>query len=232
MILAITGHRPHKLGGYIIPNPVANAVMLKLADSLKVLQPSLVLSGMALGVDQWTAQLCNEMQIPFDAVIAFEGYESKWPQKSQEWYHYLMKKARRIYMLSPGPYRPSLLHARNHWLVDNSNALLAVWDGLPGSGTAACVEYAQLQNPPKPAYKLDLPEHIWAMAREDAAHQEEKKQWRLEMQQREEEDRRRRNADFMLKIHALDEPKKKVPAPSTSTTVEYRRFVDVGEDDS
>lgn len=231
MILAITGHRPNKLGGYTQPNPVSNAVMLKLADSLKILKPELVLSGMALGVDQWAAQLCSEMGIPFDAVIAFEGYDAKWPMQSQLWYHELLKRARRVINLSPGPYRPSLLHYRNHWLVDNSHALLAVWDGLPGSGTAACVEYAQSLNPPRPSYRLDLPPHIWEMARADAKFHEERREQNEKLREQEEEIRRLRNAAFLKSIEEPPPPKPK-PKPEVPSTFSYRRFIDVGDEES
>jgi uncharacterized phage-like protein YoqJ len=34
------------------------------------------------------------------------------------------------------------MHARNAWMVDQCEALLAVWDGTPG-GTSGCVNYAK-----------------------------------------------------------------------------------------
>ena len=226
MILAITGHRPHKLGGYVLPNPVANEVMLKLADSLEAIKPNLVLSGMALGVDQRVAQICIEMRIPFDAVIAFDGYEGKWPERSQRTYYSLLAKARHKWMLSPGPYRPSLLHQRNHWMVDNSEGLLAVWDGLPGSGTAACVDYAFSKG--KPVCKVNLPDHIWTMAREDSAYQDERKQEKEAAALRAEEARLQRNAAFM---RSLDQPVKQ-PKPAVQDTISFRRFIDVGDEES
>ena len=54
MILAVTGHRPPRLGGYIIPNPVATAVIQGLSKSLDSLLPTTVITGMALGTEQWT----------------------------------------------------------------------------------------------------------------------------------------------------------------------------------
>ena len=226
MILAITGHRPNKLGGYIIPNPVANEVMLKLADSLKAIRPSLVLSGMALGVDQWAAQICVDMRIPFDAVIAFEGYEAKWPEQSRRNYYRLLNKANKKWMLSPGPYRPSLLHHRNHWMVDKSEGLLAVWDGLPGSGTAACVEYAFSVG--RPVCKVNLPDHLWVMAREDADYQYERKQEKEQASIQAENDRLRRNAEFVKKLEARERTKE---APPKTEAISFRRFVDVGEEE-
>ena len=218
MILAITGHRPHKLGGYVIPNPVANAVMIKLHESLKILQPEYVLSGMALGVDQWTAQICVDMHIPFKAIIAFDGYEAKWPAQSQKWYRHLLGKALEIHMLHPGPYTPSLLHQRNYWLVDHSDALLAVWDGQPGSGTAACVQYAQLKNPPKPAYRLDLPDDLWAIARV------EEDTWKA---------RKAERSAWVGRPDQFNQPMRQPkPEPEPTGDLRFRRFVDVGEEES
>jgi uncharacterized phage-like protein YoqJ len=39
------------------------------------------------------------------------------------------------------------MQARNEWMVDNSNAMIAVWDGSPG-GTANTVKYAQAKERP------------------------------------------------------------------------------------
>jgi uncharacterized phage-like protein YoqJ len=215
MILAITGHRPHKLGGYIIPNPIANEVITKLRESLVILKPEVVLSGMALGVDQWVAQICIDLGVPFDAIIAFEGYETKWPRQSQDWFKHLMAKARKKVLLSTGAYSPSLLHERNYWLVNNSDALLAVWDGRPGSGTASCVQYAQLKQPPKPIYRLSLSEEMWAIASGEERIIKGRKEERLWRSQNE-----------------IQPMRQQRPAPQPTDSLEFRRFVDVGDDDS
>lgn len=228
MILTVTGHRPEKLGGYVLPNPVSNAVMLKLHDSLKALNPEAVLLGMALGVDQWAARICYDLKIPFDAVIAFEGYEAKWPERSQSEYRSLMRLARKKYVLSPGPYRPSLLHFRNHWMVDACNAVLAVWNGEQDSGTYACIEYAHSVQ--KPVYKVDIPERIWRMARDDREFQIERRRQKEEKAQQEELDRIRRNAEFARALEPPAQLPKPKPKPVEAGLV-YRRFIDVGEDE-
>lgn len=50
MIIAGTGHRPSKLGGFILPNPTYIKVCKKIEDHLLELKPEKVLSGMALRV--------------------------------------------------------------------------------------------------------------------------------------------------------------------------------------
>jgi uncharacterized phage-like protein YoqJ len=162
MILAVCGHRPVKLGGYRVPNPIYTAVREGLRQKFLELSPSIVLSGMALGVDQWAAEICIEEGIPFDAIIPFDGFESRWPYPSKQQYHYLLGHARdRHIVTQTREYRSGLLQIRNRWLVNHSERLVAVWNGSSG-GTSNCVSYAQTRG--KPITRLDLPSDVWAAA--------------------------------------------------------------------
>lgn len=49
MIVAFTGHRPNKLGGYFEPNPVAIRVKKFLREELEKLNPDRAITGMAQG---------------------------------------------------------------------------------------------------------------------------------------------------------------------------------------
>lgn len=147
MIVAVTGHRPDKLGGYRIPNTTYNSVMQGLDLALLEFRPSLVLTGMALGVDQWMAELCIWNGIPFVAVIPFNGFESRWPTHAQAKFRDLLSKAENVTVVCAGEYAPWKMHRRNEWLVNNSERLIAVFDGS-GGGTANCVSYAQSANKP------------------------------------------------------------------------------------
>lgn len=96
---------------------------------------------MALGVDQDFAYVCYEMAIPFVAAIPFVGQENNWPQHSQDWYEWLLIRAESVVVVSPGEYAAWKMQARNQWMVDNCDVVLAVWDGSEG-GTANCYRYA------------------------------------------------------------------------------------------
>lgn len=154
MIISVTGHRPDKLGGYRTPNPVYNAVMESLDKALIELSPSKVITGMALGIDQWVAELCIMNDIPFVAAIPFAGQDSKWPPQSQARYRWLCGKAVEQHIVSLGEYGPHKLQIRNQWMVDHSDLLLAFWNGTSG-GTANCVGYAQQKG--KPIHFVTLP---------------------------------------------------------------------------
>ena len=142
MVVAFTGHRPNKLGGYRTPNPIYNWVTWCIQEQLEELKPTLVISGMALGVDQWAAQIAHDMGIPFLAAIPFQGQEKAWPAHSQAAFKNLLLKSCEIVVVSPGEYTPYKMRVRNAYMVDRCDSLIAVWDGTPG-GTGNCVEYAE-----------------------------------------------------------------------------------------
>jgi len=142
MIVAFTGHRPDKLGGYDLPNPTYIKVCQEIEKNLKALKPDKVITGMALGVDQWAANIAHKLDIPFIAAVPFKGQESRWPQKSQRIYAKLISLASEVVIVSPGGYSAEKMQIRNKWMVDNCTKLIAVWDGTTG-GTGNCVEYAR-----------------------------------------------------------------------------------------
>lgn len=151
MIVAFTGHRPDKLGGYASETKHPAGKRAKIERALATLlgaklQPTGAISGMALGVDQWAAWVCSDLGIPWIAAVPFDGQESRWPTEAQRIYHTLLARAYGTKVVTPG--RPLDRHdaalrmqARNQWMVDHCQLLIAVFDGSPG-GTKNCVDYA------------------------------------------------------------------------------------------
>jgi uncharacterized phage-like protein YoqJ len=142
MIVAFTGHRPNKLGGFLLPNPTYIHVCQQLEKTLKELQPTEAISGMALGIDSWAANICIKLGIPFTACVPFIGQQKAWPQASQKTYHALLNKAAKQVIVSEGGYTAAKMQIRNQYMCDRCDVLIAVWDGSPG-GTGNCVKYAQ-----------------------------------------------------------------------------------------
>jgi uncharacterized phage-like protein YoqJ len=155
MIVAFCGHRPNKIGGYNIPNPTYDKIYQRIIDALRELKATKAISGMALGVDQWAAKACIELDIPFIAAIPFKGQEGVWPLKSKTEYKSILDKACEIVIVSPGGYSPEKMHIRNHWMVDHCDKLIAVWNGTPG-GTQECVTYANSIN--REVFRIDVDE--------------------------------------------------------------------------
>ena len=147
MILAVTGHRPDKLGGYDFYNPVRVWIREQLRHKLIAHKPSYIISGMALGVDQDWAHVGLEQGIPFLAAIPFVGQESAWPAESKRYYKELLACANWLQVVSDGGYAAWKMQRRNEWMVDHCDLLIAVWDGSSG-GTGNCVRYAKKVNRP------------------------------------------------------------------------------------
>lgn len=184
MILAVSGHRPPSLGGYIIPNLVYSAVVKAIDIELMRQLPDSVLTGMALGVDQWTAEICLANDIPYTAVIPFDNFEQKWPAQAQARYRELLRAAESVVSLAPTPSDTAsyatierLMHERNEYLVRHSDRLLAVYSGSnPHSGTAHTVNFAMRQD--REVFFVQLPPDIWALAATIYEREQARRSWR------------------------------------------------------
>jgi len=132
MKLGFTGHR-------IIVN--YDKLYLSIVEKLKELNPECTISGMAIGADQLFSVICIRLSIPFIAAVPFEGQECKWPTHIQKQYNKILSKAKEIVIVSEAGYDKDKFQLRNEWIVDNSDEMLAYWNGK-GSGTGNCVKYA------------------------------------------------------------------------------------------
>lgn len=142
LVVGITGHRPDKLGGWRWC-PTHAKVINDLRRAIIHLRPGYIITGMALGVDQWAAEIAIELGVPFIAAVPFDGQEGTWPPAAQNKYRQILSNAYRIYTVSPGPYEAWKMAERNKWVVANCHKLLAVWDGSRDGGTSHCVDYAE-----------------------------------------------------------------------------------------
>lgn len=140
MILAGTGHRPDKLGGY--DTETTNRLTAVARAYLQSNRPDKVITGMALGWDQALGWAAHHEGIPFIAAVPFEGQESRWRSLDQEWWKALLQNAEEVVYTSEPGYAVWKMQHRNKWMVDHADHVLALWDGSDG-GTANCVRYAQ-----------------------------------------------------------------------------------------
>ena len=151
MICAFTGHRPKSFPwGYNESDQ--DCILLKkvLAEQIAALADDGVtgfISGMALGVDLWAAQIVLDLRIDNPAVklccaLPCEGQEKKWFAKTQELYQNILQQADKTVYVSR-PYTSSCMLDRNRWMVDHASILLAVYNGAYKSGTAMTVRYAK-----------------------------------------------------------------------------------------
>lgn len=145
-----TGHRPNKLYGYNKSEFKNIAIRNAIKDAIKLLYIKHnirnFISGMALGVDQWAAEIVLELKeaypdIKLIAAIPCRDHSSKWPQKSRDEYNNILDKCDYRVMVNKMRYFPQCMQIRNEWMVDRSIGQIAVWDGTSG-GTGNCIKYA------------------------------------------------------------------------------------------
>src|SRR5882672_1645435 len=152
MKIAVTGHRPGKLGnewdgiGYY-SDSIRDYLQSVIDDVCKVKEePITLITGMALGVDMIWAELAIDNDIPFIAAIPCVGQEMKWNERQVNRYNKLVNHPLcEMFIVTPTMYNPQVMQIRNEWMEDNCDLLVAVWNGTPG-GTANCVEYAKKKN--------------------------------------------------------------------------------------
>jgi uncharacterized phage-like protein YoqJ len=143
LILAGTGHRPDKLNKeYDLKGPLTKAIAAEVYKLFEVLEPSEVISGMAIGFDMILAVCAIRAGIPLTAAIPFAGQELKWPEPSQVLYRRILEeKSVSPIIVCEGPYAAWKMQRRNEFMVDRADEIIACWDGTDG-GTGNCVKYA------------------------------------------------------------------------------------------
>jgi uncharacterized phage-like protein YoqJ len=147
MILAGTGHRPVTLNLTYSKSDRQLLFDFALSSLQKQALTSndTIISGMANGWDQALACAAIELEIPFIAALPFKGQESKWPESGKSHYNYLLSKAKETVIVCEGGYANWKYYARDKWMVDHADGILALWSGIK-SGTADTVMYAKQKN--------------------------------------------------------------------------------------
>lgn len=152
--VSFTGHRPDKfLGKYDESHLQTRAIKGELAKQIKALVEigyGEFISGGALGIDTWAAEIIVEFKkakpnLKLTIAKPFPSQDSMWPEESKTRFKGFCDSADKIVDVSDDPYAAWKMQTRNEWMVDNSDLVLAVWDGSSG-GTGNCVKYAKKKN--------------------------------------------------------------------------------------
>lgn len=153
--VSVTGHRPNKLYGYDMRNAgwaalegrFLNWLLTHTDNTASGRTPIDLYTGMALGVDQIAAIAALDYRnlghnINIHACIPCRNHPSAWPASSQRMYYEILTQVDYIHLIHDDEYQPKYMQDRNEFMVDNTDILLACWDGTKG-GTGNCVRYAQ-----------------------------------------------------------------------------------------
>lgn len=108
-------------------------------------------SGMALGVDMWAAELVLECKraepdapIRLCAALPFEGQANRWSVAYRERYFDTLAQADEVVILHEH-YTKGCMFERDRYMVDRSAHMIAVYNGSPKGGTKYTLDYALSQ---------------------------------------------------------------------------------------
>ncbi len=157
-----TGHRPQSLPcGFNETHPACQKIKYQLRRLIKGLidkkNVTHFISGAALGVDTWAAENVLELKseypnITLEAAVPCRSQADRWNKKSQERYNHLISLCDKVTLVQER-YTTDCMMKRNMYMVDNSDYVVAVWNGKP-SGTGKTVFYA-MENK-KTVYCIDV----------------------------------------------------------------------------
>ncbi len=141
--LCFTGHRPNRIVGRDACLWVMSCLRGAVGRAIEAGFTRFI-SGGAVGVDQWAAQVVLEFKSAHKVELfiarPFPEQAIRWSQEDQKRYRIILKLADQVFDVSPG-YVADAYHKRNEAMVNRSDSVVAVWDGSL-SGTAHTVHYA------------------------------------------------------------------------------------------
>ena len=140
---AFTGHRPEKIN---IPENEVITWLDEMISQAVTDGYTTFISGMQRGVDIWAAELVLwrrelDPSIKLIAASAFSGMEKDWNDEWKSKYRDIIQQADEVTYVSQTPGRKAF-RERDHWMVDCSDLLIAMYCGVPG-GTEETVKYAE-----------------------------------------------------------------------------------------
>lgn len=145
-----TGHRPKSLPfGYNEEEALCKKLKELLSESIErqITENGVThfISGMAMGVDIYAAEAVLKLrekypQIKLECAIPCETQANKWSEGWRNRYFDIIRRSDVAKMLQTH-YTPDCMMKRNKYMVDNSDVVIAVWNGLK-SGTGNTVNYA------------------------------------------------------------------------------------------
>lgn len=166
--ICFTGHRPDKLFGYDLNNAKYNKLRQAIIDVILNIMHNekdsefKFITGGALGIDQLSfdilsqgREFSNNNKITLEIAVPFKDQPIKWFNKNDiKRYEGQLEDADiityvdkledyRIKGYAEDKYYPAKMQRRNEYMVNNSDIVIAVWDGTRG-GTYNCVKYAEL----------------------------------------------------------------------------------------
>jgi uncharacterized phage-like protein YoqJ len=148
--VCFTGHRPQKLPfGFNEYDIRCLRLKMRLGIEIKrqITECGAVrfISGMAAGTDIFAAEIVLELKekyphIILECALPCKSQADRWDEENRKRYRSILKKSDRKVLLQR-KYTSDCMQKRNKYMVDNSDTVIAVWNGS-ASGTGNTVRYA------------------------------------------------------------------------------------------
>ena len=107
------------------------------------------ISGMALGVDldfaEIVLKLKDKYNLTLECAVPCPDQTLKWNEKDKLRYDKIIKQADEVNIISDS-YTPECMLKRNRYMVDKSEVVIAVFNGIEKGGTWHTINYAQKEN--------------------------------------------------------------------------------------
>ena len=149
--VCFTGHRPQMLPfGFNEQNPkcikMKQKIKTKICELIENEGVTNFISGMAIGVDMICAEIVLELKkeythITLECAIPCENQSDRWSEAYKQRYRSIISQCDKKTVLQK-EYTSSCMHQRNEYMINNSDIVIAVWNGTK-SGTGYTVEYAR-----------------------------------------------------------------------------------------
>lgn len=146
MIHAVTGHR------YVDLKKFTDA----MTSQLEEYRPDVLIVGMAEGADLLAGKIALDLKVPVICAMPWTTHYASIKGNWRNIYSRLLDNCVEAYPVVeaeeyPGPF---CYHERNRWMVDESDRMIAWWDGREGGGTYETVKYAnKVQKPVRNIYE-------------------------------------------------------------------------------
>lgn len=140
-----TGHRPEKINA----SEEEVKTWLEIQIDQAIIDGYMTfISGCAMGVDIWAGEIVlrkrNENPtIHLVAATPWPGFASRWNEEWKAQYDNLLRQADLVVNVSEH-YHRGVFQKRNCWMVDQSNRVIAYYNGATG-GTKNTIDYALMR---------------------------------------------------------------------------------------
>ena len=110
------------------------------------------ISGGAIGADMDFAETVMKVReeypnVKLEIAVPCENQDLKWNEEDKKRYREILQKAAVVKKLSE-KYTMGCMQKRNRYMVDSSELVIAIWNGISKGGTYSTIQYADKKNVP------------------------------------------------------------------------------------